>query len=44
MSRFALCVCALLYVVAAVGQGVTPHMRIVFASYATANIALAWSL
>jgi hypothetical protein len=44
VSRFALYVCSVLYVLAAIGPGVSPSMRGVFLSYATANVLLAWSV
>lgn len=41
MSRLALYAAAFLYVLASVGSGVPLHMRLVLASYAVANAALA---
>jgi hypothetical protein len=44
VSRFALYVCSVLYVLAAIGPGVSLSMRFVFMNYAAANVALAWSV
>ncbi len=41
MSRTALLIASVLYVFAAIGDGVTALMRIVFVCYALANVCLA---
>lgn len=43
MSRWALYVCAFLYVIAALGSGTPLHMRVVLLCYAIANVGLTFA-
>lgn len=44
MSKWALYVCAALYVVAALGSGTPLHMRVVLCCYAAANVGLTFAV